>query len=43
MSLRGAGLKAAADIGLGMGLNSDAFALSRRGEERGDAGKLAVY
>ena len=33
---------AAADKGLGMGLNSLALALNRRGEEMGEAGREAV-
>ena len=33
---------AAADIGRGIGLNSLAFAFSRRGEDKGDAGSEAV-
>lgn len=37
-----AGLEEAAESGLWMGLNSLALALSRRGEESGDAGRLAV-
>lgn len=39
---RDAGLDEAAERGRGMGLNSDAFALRIRGEEIGDAGRLAV-
>ena len=37
------GVVDAADRGLGIGLNSEALALSMRGEEIGDAGRLAVY
>jgi hypothetical protein len=33
---------AAADKGLGIGLNSFAFAFNRRGEEMGEAGREAV-
>ena len=33
---------AAADKGLGIGLNSLAFALNKRGEEMGEAGREAV-
>ena len=37
------GLDEAADSGRGIGLNSFAFALSNRGDDNGDAGRLAVY
>lgn len=36
------GVHEAAERGRGIGLNSDAFAFNRRGDERGDAGRLAV-
>jgi hypothetical protein len=37
------GTDEAAESGRWIGLNSDAFALSKRGDERGEAGRLAVY
>ena len=37
------GVVAAAERGLGIGLNSLALALRRRGEDNGDAGNDAVY
>ena len=36
------GLDEAADNGLGIGLNSEALALSSRGEERGEDGRLTA-
>ena len=33
----------AAERGRGMGLNCEAFAFSSRGDEIGEAGRLAVY
>src|SRR3712207_31430 len=40
--IREAGFDAAADSGRGIGLNSLALAFSRRGEESGEAGRLAA-
>jgi hypothetical protein len=37
-----AGFDEAAERGRGMGLNSVAFAFKRRGEDNGEAGRLAV-
>ena len=37
------GTDEAAESGRCIGLNSDAFALSKRGDESGEAGRLAVY
>ena len=36
------GLDDADESGRGMGLNSEAFAFKRRGDERGDEGRLAA-
>jgi hypothetical protein len=40
---RAPGLDDAAERGRGMGLNSEAFAFRSRGDEMGEAGRLAVY
>jgi hypothetical protein len=40
-ALKDVGLDDAADNGRGMGLNSEALAFNSRGEESGEAGKLA--
>ena len=38
-----AGLEDAAERGRGMGLNSEALAFKRRGDEIGEAGRLVAY
>src|ERR1700722_1296878 len=39
---KGAGFEEAAESGRWIGLNSDAFAFRRRGEDKGEDGRLAV-